>query len=1106
MPALSDYAQSQATGWSPPAPVTPELKAIHDIKIEWKKRIQTTHNEHKREKQRLVVDLHNFEIYRSPDYEKRAYELACLHFLGLPLNKKLCFDGFVRLGNIEHYVQGVPFQQCSIKDYTDKQNPEVTSYIQSEIAANDKEYDIWYRLTQPTPQYQRLQDAFLWIAQLGKHVLHYMESASRSLACFREDFHTFLKDSFSDNRDFEKWHATFRNQVDFRVAVVTYIEYLYKEASHRPNPNQFIGQPLWVECMAKPVTPNNLRKTGPEQTVATPTVYACFKDMYFGKQIRPQAPSKEVLDKQETRKKKLGFLKTPSASLSYADLSKTCQPYGESQVMVGDVVAVVPDKEDSKLWKYTKRNWLAYVQRTQTLDNGIQQLFVVWLYWPHDTNIAKAYYPLENEVFLSDHCNCTERALLSTEVKGKYDIDWCPSIINAKRLFVRQKYITEGSSFVSMKDNDKTCSCHKETTRSPCATTYKSGDTVYLKPSKNHQLLEPVVIQQIDQKKGSVTVRKLLRLERDCAELAKNLHRSNIAPNELVLTDEYSETKSDRLERHCSIRFVSKSDVTTNKVPFPYNRQGAGHLWFISMGLSVKDDQKRLVYLRRLPCNVRQRTKIGLDTKLRGVSLFGGGGVLDRGLEEGGAVEFRTVVDSSQHAIRTQQANINNHTTVCLYCGSVNTFLDSALKGDTNFIVRVGDVDFIAAGCPCVAFSGLQQNPLSLSSLQNASLISTFCSFVDLYRPLYGVLENVLNISSERAGSALSQMVACLVSLGYQVSHYIMDSWNYGSAQRRSRAVVTIAAPGLQPIVQPYHTHSRSDEEVRSRSLGQLPNGEFCAGRQHYPTPFYHVPAETVSSGLPNIGYSTAQTCIPYPDHRIPNVPTRKDRALLDCIPKEPPGCGYKEAEDLGLIPLHLRRKREIGKSYQRIKKDGLVPTITTGASISDSRNGAVMHWEEPRTISLQEARRAQGIPDAEPIIGTIRDQWRIAGNGVDRKVGFAIGLGLLQAVESNDLDTKSILQQAHAKRTREEDFDSSKRPKKQARTSMAQDATANLENREISVDPVRDSRQSLTGSTGSTGSTGPTKARYTRHSGLPVEFVPKNWSKKVEAKRRDQI
>ncbi|EUC49818.1 hypothetical protein COCMIDRAFT_83504 [Bipolaris oryzae ATCC 44560] len=1114
MSTSSDFAQSQAADWSPPIPATPELDAIHDIKVEWKQSIRTAYDRNKRGKQRLVVELHDFEIYRSPDYEKRAYELASLHFLGLPLNKRLCFDGIVRLGNVEHYVQGVPFQQCSIKDYTDKQNPEVTSYIQSEMAANDKEYDIWYRLTQPTPQYQRLQDAFLWIAQLGKYVLHYMEGASRSLACFRANFHIFLQDRFSDNRDFEKWHAAFRNQVDFRVAVVTYIEYLYKEASHRPNSDQFVRQPLWVECMAKAVTPNIPRKTDPGQTVATPAVYACFKDMYFGKQIQSQAPSKNVLDKQEYRKKRLRFLTTTSsASLSYDELSKSCQPYGASPVTVGDVVAVVPDEEDSKLWKHTKRNWLAYVQRTQTLDNGIQQLFVMWLYWPHDTNIAKAYYPLENEVFLSDHCNCAERALLSTEVKGKYDFEWCPPVTNAKRLFVRQKYMTEKSSFVSVKDSDKTCLCHRQI-RAPVTATYTSGDTVYLTPSQDHQLLEPVIIQHIDEKKGTATVRKLLRLGRDCAELATNLQRSNIAPNELVLTDEYPETKVDRIQRHCFIRFVSKSDITANEIPFPYNRQGAGDLWFISMGLSVNNEgQKRLLYLQRLPWNMRQRTKIGLDNKLRGSSIFSGGGLLDRGLEKGGALEFRTIVDSSQHAIRTQQANIKKSSTVCLYCGSVNTFLNSALKGDTSFIARVGDVDFIAAGCPCVAFSGLQQNPLSPNSLLNASLISTFCSFVDLYRPLYGVLENVLNIASGRAGrSALSQMVACLVSFGYQVNQFIMDSWNYGSPQRRSRAMITIAAPGRQPIVQPYHTHRRSDEEVRGRSLGQLPNGEFCAGRQYYPTPFYHVPAETVSSGLPDIGYSTAQTCVPYPDHRIPHVPTRQDRSLLDCIPKEPPGCGYREAEELGLVPPNSRRKREIGKSYQRIKKAGLVPTITTSACISDARNGAVMHWEESRSISLLEARRAQGIDDVEPIIGTITDQWRIAGNGVDRTVGFALGLELLRAVESNDLElsttpmdckAKSALQPAHVKRTREDDLDSSKRPKKQARTSKAQDASANLENRATSIDPGRDSEQSSIGWTGSTGST---KARYTRHSGLPVEFAPKNWSKRVEATRRDWI
>jgi DNA (cytosine-5)-methyltransferase 1 len=347
---------------------------------------------------------------------------------------------------------------------------------------------------------------------------------------------------------------------------------------------------------------------------------------------------------------------------------------------------------------------------------------------------------------------------------------------------------------------------------------------------------------------------------------------------------------------------------------------------------------------------------------------------------------------------------------MCLFCGSVDDHFSAALKGDKSKLVpRIGNVDFIAAGSPCPGFSALQQHFLSEQSLRNASHISTFCSYVDLYRPLYGVLENVVNMASTRVGyedqNVLSQVVACLVSMGYQCNQYIMDAWSYGSAQQRSRLILAIAAPGLEPIAQPWHTHARPYEDTSGKCLGRLPNGERFGEREHYPTPFAYISAATVGDGLPDIGTGIVQTCIPFPDHRVPGLPTHKKRALVKCIPRQPPGCGYKEAAQRGLVPTLLKDPRQdIGKAYRRIKANGLVPCITTGCSIRDSRNGAVLHWDQHRTISVLEARRTQGYMDEEPIIGNIVEQYKIVGNGVDRKVAFAMGLALLQAVQKNEL------------------------------------------------------------------------------------------------------
>jgi DNA (cytosine-5)-methyltransferase 1 len=292
----------------------------------------------------------------------------------------------------------------------------------------------------------------------------------------------------------------------------------------------------------------------------------------------------------------------------------------------------------------------------------------------------------------------------------------------------------------------------------------------------------------------------------------------------------------------------------------------------------------------------------------------------------------------------------------------------------------------------------------SEQSLTNASHITTFCTAVDVYRPLYGILENVVNMASTRAGleeqNVLSQLVACLVSMGYQVNQYIMDSWTYGSCQQRSRIILTIAAPGLEPILQRPHTHSRSYVDTKARSLGKLPNGERFGDREHYATPFPHVTAEASTSDLPNIGNGNVQTCIRFPDHRLSLNVFSKVRALLECIPRDPPGCSYTKALQLGLIPSSLQlTKKETTRSYTRIKATDLIPTITTMINMQDARNSASVHWSEHRPLSIQDAKRTQGYKDHEAIIGTLSEQWKILGNGVDRKVSFAIGLALRDAL-----------------------------------------------------------------------------------------------------------
>ncbi|CAO2654469.1 Nn.00g112020.m01.CDS01 [Neocucurbitaria sp. VM-36] len=1176
-PSQNDFARSHITNWSPPYPVTPEKEAIRSLKAEWKGQSSKApvYDGYTSRRKLLIVDLHDFDIYRCPNSgnKGRASELTSLHYLEVPSPKNLCLDGLLCIGSTEYYVQTVAIQDSSIEGFGDEEAG-IVAYVQSESASRDSGYDIWYRLNKPSPDYKKFHEPFLWVAQLAKHVIDYIEAqpaGSVGLESFRLHFHRWLVAQFSrsQSQEFRRWHQSFRGQVDFRVGINAYIDYVHQQAFNLPNSKQLLAHPLWSECMAAGLAIIKPQEQIVEHTLATPDVYDSFKDMYFGNNIRKMDASEHVKAEQELRKAQLGFARSHPVSPSAQSPSlPPCQPYGESPVRVGHIIALDPDETDRRLWKNANCEWLAYVQRAEFLNNGTQLLSVLWLYRPRDTNMIEAKYPFDNELFLSDNCNCSEGQLLSTDVKGRYSVDWSPTEIDStKGFFIRQTYITQESAFVTLQEAHKTCSCKK---RKPVPLDlYQPGDYVYItKTVRGRKILEPACIRRMDKVSSSVTIRKLLRLGRDCAELAIKAYRTDVAPNELVLTNEYEEVNASRIQRLCSVRFVSKQDVLRKQVPFPYNRGGAGDFWFLSMGIATSTGDQQLVFLAKLPSYFREGVAMTApDQKLKGLSIFSGGGSLDRGLEEGGAVEFHTAVDLSATAIHTQRANARDPSKMQLYHGSVDDFFNGALAGrDPQLIARIGEVDFIAAGAPCPGFSALQQDFLSPQSLCNASHISTFCSFVDLYRPQYGVLENVVNMASVRTGfedqNVLSQVVACLVSMGYQVNQYIMDAWSYGSAQQRSRVILTIAAPGLSPILQPWHTHSRPYEEVAGRSLGKLPNGERFGEREHYPTPFSHVSAGEVTSDLPSIGKGVVQTCVPYPDHRLSRPPTSKTRALLECIPKHPPGCGYKEAYYLGLIPPLLQKnKKETGKAYRRIKYAGLVPTITTDISIQDSRNGACVHWSQNRPISIMEARRTQGYPDHEPIIGDLTQQYQIVGNGVDRKVSFALGLALHQAVEENS----GRLALIKTTKTEEEDvvIPSKEGALKKETTAtgilsrLSQALTRGVGAFSLSstsmlpnpmVLPVRNKRNrehatqandegvtpssrdeqsgprkrakingelqvgtvTVTGMSRSIGLATPrdnanvsVKTRHTRHSGLSVEFTPKKWNKKPELENR---
>jgi len=369
-------------------------------------------------------------------------------------------------------------------------------------------------------------------------------------------------------------------------------------------------------------------------------------------------------------------------------------------------------------------------------------------------------------------------------------------------------------------------------------------------------------------------------------------------------------------------------------------------------------------------------------------------------------------VDWNTEALHSYRANTEAPDDVQYFLGSVNKLLRKALRGSMDpRVAPVGLIGFISGGSPCPGFSTMQSNKQSEQSLSFASMVASIVAYVDTYNPQYFILENVVPMTYKimvngQEQNVFSQILASLVALGYQVQQFLGESWSLGSSQQRSRVFIVASAPGTVPLFHPPSTHGHPAGKEVKRSLGKTTNGLAFGIRRYEDTPFPYVSAQAATQDLPDVGDSLTQICPQFPDHRTSADQSWVTRQRLIQIPVRPHGMGLVQAVRGGIIkpgseayewlarckPGSVRANPN-SRSYTRIRPDGLFPTVLTNLHLQCGINGVVLHWEQHRSITIMETRRAQGFLDHEVIVGTPAQQLKIVGNSVDRKVAFAMGL-----------------------------------------------------------------------------------------------------------------
>ena len=256
--------------------------------------------------------------------------------------------------------------------------------------------------------------------------------------------------------------------------------------------------------------------------------------------------------------------------------------------------------------------------------------------------------------------------------------------------------------------------------------------------------------------------------------------------------------------------------------------------------------------------------------------------------------------------------------------------------------------------------------------------------------------------------------------MGYQCRCLLLDAWNFGAPQRRTRLFIEIAAPGcVLPEIPPgSHAHPPG---MKSRAIGKTATNIKFANRDvDTLTSLPSVQAGDIWNDLPNIGNGHLGVCIPYPDHKTFWTANARDRRIAAHIPhsdslvscKDSRFPGYRWALRRNLIPKHLQPRvipdNENDTRFSRIAADDLVPTVTTNQNPLDRNVGKTMHYNQDRVLSNLEAKRAQGFLDTDVLVGRPGKAYRIIGNSVCRQVAFALGEGLAEAVRKTPPVDKS--------------------------------------------------------------------------------------------------
>lgn len=308
------------------------------------------------------------------------------------------------------------------------------------------------------------------------------------------------------------------------------------------------------------------------------------------------------------------------------------------------------------------------------------------------------------------------------------------------------------------------------------------------------------------------------------------------------------------------------------------------------------------------------------------VDLFAGAGLFSLAFRQ---VGFRLIraIEADSIAAETYAANLGRHIEVA----------------DVTKASHAGKCDVLIAGPPCQGFSTLGHR--RSSDPRNALSLSVV-DWVSSLRPSVVVVENVEAFLHSRCWAKLN---ARLVRLGYSVSAFALNAYDFGCPQTRTRSFTVATFDGID--------FSPPTPRRRIRTVRQAWDGlpRTPTGRNLHYAP---TPSEIALA-------------------RMKVIPRGGDkRDIMRNAPTLTP-------------PSWWRTQSEVTDAWGRMRWDAPCNTLRT--CLQNPSKGRYIHPTQNRVISLREAARLHSIPDNYTFTGLPTQVARQIGNSVPPSLGRAI-------------------------------------------------------------------------------------------------------------------